>query len=135
MGEWGEFAKKLKTEAEQTTEESKNPGEGVGIGYLDTDREIGTASPGESAVKFDVTVFEVISSAWKECEEQLCYDAISGDRTVKELVEAARKVVVETFRRQGVCEKVPVEECWKYAVPTMAKRRILSAGADWWPRR
>ena len=32
---------------------------------------------------------------------------------IKELVEAARKVEMETLRSHGVYEKVPIEECWK----------------------
>ena len=32
---------------------------------------------------------------------------------IKELVEAARKVEMETFKKHGVYEKVPIEECWK----------------------
>ncbi len=31
----------------------------------------------------------------------------------KELVEAARKVELETFKKHGVYEKAPIEECWK----------------------
>ncbi len=43
----------------------------------------------------------------------MCYDAISGELMVKELVEAARMAELETFRRRGVYEIVPIEECWK----------------------
>ena len=32
---------------------------------------------------------------------------------IKELVEAARKVEMETFKKHGLYEKVPIEECWK----------------------
>ncbi len=32
---------------------------------------------------------------------------------VQELVEAARKVEMETLKKHGVCEKVPIEERWK----------------------
>ncbi len=33
----------------------------------------------------------------------------------KELVDAARTVEAETFKKHGVCEKVPIEERWKNA--------------------
>jgi hypothetical protein len=35
MNEWDDFQKKLKTKAEQRTEETKTSGEGVYIDYLD----------------------------------------------------------------------------------------------------
>ena len=76
-------------------------------------REIGAVSMSESDVKFDESVCEFINSAWKEYEEELYYDAISGEHMIKELVEAARKVEMETFRKHGVYEKVPIEECWR----------------------
>ena len=38
-------------------------------------------------------------------------DSISGEVMLKELVEAARKVEMETLKMPGMCEKVPVEEC------------------------
>ncbi len=64
-------------------------------------------------MKFDESVFEFINSTWKEHEEELYYDAIPGDLMIKELVVAARKVEMETFKKHGVYEKVPIEECWK----------------------
>ncbi len=42
------------------------------------------------------------------------YDAISGEVMIKELVaEAARKIEMETVKKHGVCERVPMEECWE----------------------
>ncbi len=41
---------------------------------------------GESDVKFDEMVFEFSNSARRECEEELCYDGISGEVAIKELV-------------------------------------------------
>ncbi len=67
-------------------------------GYLDTVRETGAASLGESDVNFDEAVFEIIDSIWKEYEEELCYDAISGELMVKEGVEAAREIEMETLK-------------------------------------
>ncbi len=68
---------------------------------------------GESDVKFNESVLEIINSTWKEYEAELYYDAISGELMIKELVEAARKAEMETFQKHGVNEKVPIEECWK----------------------
>ena len=67
----------------------------------------------EFDVMFDESVFEFINNTWKEYEEELYYDEISGELMIKGLVEAARKVEMETFRKHGVYEKVPIEECWK----------------------
>ena len=110
MDEWEEFAKKMKTGAEARAEESKRPGEGMDINQFHVAREIGAVSMGKSDVKFDETVFDFINSAWREYEEELYYDAISGEVMIKELVEAARKVEMETFKKHGVCQRVPIEE-------------------------
>ena len=83
------------------------------INQLHVAREIEAVSMGESDVKFDESVFEFINSTWKEYEEKLYYDAISGELMIKELVEAPRKVEMETFRKQEVYEEVPLEEWWK----------------------
>ena len=58
----------------------------MAINQFHVAREIGALSVGESDVKFDETVFEFINSAWRECEEELYYDAISGEAMIKELV-------------------------------------------------
>ena len=76
-------------------------------------KEIGAVSMGDSDAKFDESAFEFISSTWKEYDEELYYDAISGEVMIKELVEAARKEKMETFKTQGVYEKVPIEMCWE----------------------
>ena len=75
-------------------------------------RQIGAVSMSESDTKFDESVFEFINSTWREYEEELYYDASSGELMIKELVEAARKVEMETYKKHGVYEKVPIEECW-----------------------
>ncbi len=94
--------------------ESKNPGRGVDVDYTDVAREIGGVHMTESDSKFNEEVFE-FSGAWREHEEELCCDAISGEAMIKELVDASRKVEMETFKKHGVCEKVPIEEWWKNA--------------------
>ncbi len=57
-------------------------------------------------------MFEFIHSTWREYKKELYYDAISGEQMVKELVEAKRKVGMETVMKGGVYEKVPIEERW-----------------------
>ena len=32
---------------------------------------------------------------------------------IKDLVEEGREVEMETFRKHGVYEKVPIKDCWK----------------------
>ena len=90
MDDWAEFAKRLKTNAEERVEGSKNPGEGMDINQFHVAKEIGAVSMSESDVKFDESVFEFVNSTWREYEEELHYDAISGELMFKELVEAAR---------------------------------------------
>ncbi len=58
-------------------------------------------------------MFEFINSRWREYGKKLYCDAISNEEMVEELVDAARKVEMETFKRHGVYEKMPIEECWK----------------------
>ncbi len=53
-------------------------------------KEIGAVSMGESVVKFDELVVEFINSTWKEYEEELYYEAISGELMIKELQGAGR---------------------------------------------
>ncbi len=48
---------------------------------------------------------------WREYEDELYYDAVSGEPMVKDLVNAARKVEMETFKKHGVYEKRPMKEC------------------------
>ncbi len=55
-------------------------------------------------------MFEFINSVRREFEEELYYVAISGEVIIKELVGAARKAKIETFRKHGACEKVPIEQ-------------------------
>ncbi len=90
--DWEESAERLKTGAEAGAGESENPGEGMDINQFRIARESGAVSVGESDVKFDEAAFEFTNGAWRECKEEPCYDAISGDVMLKELAEAARKV-------------------------------------------
>ena len=82
----GGVGQRLKSSEEVRAEESKKPGEGMDINQLHVAREIGAVSMGESDVKFDESVLEFINSTWKEYEEELYYDAISGELMTKELV-------------------------------------------------
>ncbi len=41
------------------------------------------------------------------------YYDISGMAMIKELVDGARKGEMDTFKKHGVNEKVPIEECWE----------------------
>ena len=68
----------MKIRAEERAEESKNPGEGMDISHFDVAKEIGAAHMRESDSMFNDEVFEFINSAWREYEEELYYDAISG---------------------------------------------------------
>ncbi len=64
-------------------------------------REIAALSVGESDVKFDKAVLEFFNSTWREYEEELCYDTISGAVIVKEFVVAARKIDEECWENAG----------------------------------
>ncbi len=61
------------------------------ISHFDVAREIGDAFMSESDAKLSEAMFEFINSAWREHEEELFYDAASGEVMVKELAEAARR--------------------------------------------
>ncbi len=62
------------------------------ISHFDVAREIGAVHKCVSDAKFNEEVFELINSAWRECEEELRHGAISGEAMIKELVEASMKV-------------------------------------------
>ncbi len=42
----------------------------------------------------------------------VCCDAVAGEAMIKEAVEAAGKVEMETFKKHGMYEKAPIEERW-----------------------
>jgi hypothetical protein len=67
----------------------------------------------ESDAQFNEEVFEITNSAWREYKEKLRCSAISSEVMIKELVEEARKVEMETFKKHGACAKVPIVECWE----------------------
>ncbi len=131
----------MKIRAEAIAEESKNPRQGMDSSHTEVAREIGAAPMDESDSKFIEEVFEVINSTWREHEEELYYDAISGEVMMKELVDAARKVEMETFKKHAVYEKVPTEELCKSICKapvgvsgqtrTRATRRFPSTGVGW----
>ncbi len=74
-----ELANRLKSGAEERAEESKNPGGGLDINQFHVARQIGVVSMGEPDAKSNETVLEFINSIWTEHEEELHYDAISGN--------------------------------------------------------
>ncbi len=43
------------------------------------------------------------------------WDDINGKKLDPELVGLARKEEIEEYRKHGVYEKVPIEECWEQA--------------------
>ncbi len=69
IDEWESFPNKLKSKAEQRMEESNEPGEVVDVDYTDVVDEIGAVPLGESDVKFDEVVFELLNSMYNEKEE------------------------------------------------------------------
>ncbi len=103
IAEWEALAKKTKTTAEQRAEESKNPGKGVDINHFHVSREVGAVSVGESDVKFDGAVFDCIDGSWREYEEELYYEAISG-KVIGQGVGGGSEEGRggETFKKHGV---------------------------------
>ena len=73
---------------------------------------IGAIGFNESDLKYDEAVEKFINQL---CEETFgeFYDAISGEVLDEELIKKAREAEMQTFRKHGVYEKVPLEECWK----------------------
>ncbi len=72
LGEWEEFAKRIKIRAEERAEESMNPEEGMDISHFDVAREIGAVHTCESDSKFSEEVFELINSARGESMRRSC---------------------------------------------------------------
>ncbi len=72
MDEWESMGKKTNMTAEERSDESKNPGEGVDVNQVHVEKEIGPALVGESDVKFDEAVFELTDSPWRfeKCWEE-----------------------------------------------------------------
>ncbi len=66
-------------------------------------------------MEFDEAVFEFMHSTWEEYDMEMHCDAISGELMDKVLVEAARKIEMETCKKRRAYEKVPTEERWRYA--------------------
>ncbi len=126
-------------------EERQNPAQVVFIDHTDVARGIEAVHMDESDSKFNEEVLEFNNSTWREYELELYYRAIPGEVMIKEPVDAARKVEMETFNKHGVYEKVSIEDCWRSvgkapvgasgSTRTRATRRIPSTGAGWWPRR
>ncbi len=56
---------------------------------------------GQTDPKLNEELLEFIHSALREYEEEMYYDVISGEMMTKELVEAARKVEMETLKEHG----------------------------------
>ncbi len=89
------MAKRLKEGCERRATEASVPGQGL---YADMG-----------------AVLEVLREAkevWKESDDELYYDAISGEVMIKELIVEARQVEMDTFKKYGVYEKRPIQECW-----------------------
>ncbi len=78
LDDWSERAKSIKIRAEARAEETKNPGQGVDIGYIVVAREIGAVHVSKSDSKCNDKVFEIINGAWTEYEEELCYGVLQG---------------------------------------------------------
>ncbi len=74
---------------------------------------IGAIGFNESDLKYDEAVEKFINELCDETFGEF-YDAISGEGLDGELmIKKAREADVETLKKHGVCEKVPLEECWR----------------------
>ncbi len=72
-------------------------------------------------------VMEVLrekEETWREYEDDLYYDAISGEPMIKDLVRAAKGVEMEMFKKHGAYEKRPIKECWE-------KTGVAPIGVRW----
>ncbi len=72
---WGQRAKRLKEGIETRAAERSNPGTGMGVSVAEV-----------------MAVLVEMAEMWRECEDELNYDAISGVLMINELVDAARMV-------------------------------------------
>ncbi len=65
----------------------------------------------ESDLSYDAAVGKFINQLCDETFGEF-YDTISGEVLDVELVKKAREAEMETFKKHGVYEKAPLEECW-----------------------
>ncbi len=72
---------------------------------------IGAIGLNQSDLKYDEAVEKFINQLSEETFGEF-YDAISGEVLDGELIQKAREAEMETFKKHGVCEKPPLEECW-----------------------
>ncbi len=109
------FAKRLKERAEKRAEESASLRAGMDIDHTDVVKEIGTVSAGDSDAKFDDALPKLCGEAAQvdEVDEEKHYPAIYGEALDQELFIKARRAEMETFRKHGVREKRPINECWE----------------------
>ena len=94
--DWEQMAKRIKEGSEKRAEERCHPGTGMDVSISEV-----------------MAVLREEGEVWENSEGEHYYDAISGELMDKDLVEAARKVEMETFKKYGVCEKRTTKECWE----------------------
>ncbi len=110
-GDWGEFAKELSAGAGRRAEEHKRAKVGE---HLDNDAMMeatGAVGFAESDLKYDGAVEKFIDQLREETFDEF-YDAISREVLDSELIKKTREAELESFKKYGVCQKVPLEECW-----------------------
>ena len=111
VDEWEEFAKKLKRDAEERVVQQERTGAGNDAENDTVMNEIGAVGFVESDYKYNEVIEKFIGELCEETFE--VYDGISGELRDNELITKARGVETETFKKHGVYDKVPLEECWR----------------------
>ena len=110
--EWEACAKDLKADAERRAEENKKAKVGNDVGGGAMMQAIGAIGFNESDLKRKEVVEKFVNQL---CEETFgeFYDAISGEVLDVELIKKAREAEMETLKKHGMYEEVPLQECWR----------------------
>ena len=112
IDEWEDFAKRLKANAETRAEQNRELGSNMDVNYTDMIKEISPMMYCESDTKFNEMTVMMTEQLYEDQSEEY-YDAISGEQLDREMSNKAREVEMETYKKHGVYEKAPVEECWR----------------------
>jgi hypothetical protein len=102
----------LKVWAERRAEEAKKAMVGEDVDNDAMKEVFGAAGFAESDLRYVEAVEKFIDQL---CEETFgdVYDAISGEVLGGELINKAREVEMQMFKKHGAYGKVPLEECWR----------------------
>ncbi len=108
--EWETYTRDLKAGAERRVEEDKKAKVGEDLENYAMMEVVLAMGFNESDLKYDEAVEKFINQSSEETFGEF-FGAISRAVLDGELIKKAREAEKETFKKHGVCETVPLEEC------------------------